>query len=250
MVLNNLQPSTRYDIGFKARDLSNSSVNSLLSGQVTGAKLDTLPPSLVGSPSIVVTSTDQIRLTFTGSEYATSEVTCTSSRNGDSWTAGSETLKTRHEHYVKGLKVNTNYRCQITQIDVAGNKAVSNQYSIALGSAAPEEAPIKPRITRTDVEDGKLIFYVSTSDSGDSDLATYTVSCSDGDRVISVAASSSPITLSGLDSSKTYSCSATATNVNGFTSDASDTLSGLVPEELTYGLPVWLLYEAAREQAR
>ena len=247
LVLNNLQPLARYDISLRAWDLSGSGVTGGLAGESTASQSDATPPSLNGAPAIVVAGSDHIRLSFTGSEYATSEVTCTSSRSGYAWTVGSERLKTHHTYLVKGLEANTNYQCQITQIDVSGNKAVSDQYLVSLGSAAPEAAPSKPEISRTEVADGQITFYVSTAEFGDSDLETYTVSCSDGEGVVSVTSSTSPITLSGLDSSKSYSCSATVTNANGFTSDASDAINGLVPEALTSGLPVWLLYEASKQ---
>ena len=101
-------------------------------------------------------------------------------------------------------------------------------------------------ITKTDYEEGKIILYVSVPSSGDSSLDIYTASCDDGTRVINTTSTGSPVTITGLDSTKGYTCTVTATNANGYVSESSRATGSITPEELPSGLPIWLLYEATK----
>ena len=219
---------------------------SSLANQMTASSLDTTAPGISGSPTLRTTTANQISVSFTGSEYAVSEVACASTSNGGTWTAGSETLKTQHALLLKGLKSQATYRCRIKQVDTSGNASNSSYYTVSLGSGTPEQAPSKPVITKTDYEEGKIILYVSVASSGDSSLDIYTASCDDGTRVITTTSTGSPITITGLDSNKSYTCSVTATNANGYVSESSKETGSITPEELPSGLPIWLLYEASK----
>ena len=108
------------------------------------------------------------------------------------------------------------------------------------------QEPAQPVITATEEEDGKITLFVSISYTGDSGLDFFTATCRSGAENVTVTSVSSPITLTGMDETKTYTCSVTATNASGFTSAASQDISGITPVEMPAGLPVWLLYQATQ----
>jgi hypothetical protein len=110
--------------------------------------------------------------------------------------------------------------------------------------SSPE--PAQPVITATDEKDGKITLFVSISYTGDSGLDFFTATCRSGEENVTVTSASSPITLTGLDETKIYTCSVTATNASGYTSAASEDTSGITPVEVPSGLPIWLLYQATQ----
>ena len=247
MVLNNLQANTAHHITIKARDITGSLTQSNLSNQMTSASYDTNAPGLSGAPTLKSLAMGEITISFTGSEYAVSEVSCAASNGAGTWTSGSERLQREHQLFLKGLRPNSTYRCRIKQVDTSGNIGQSGDYTLALGQGGPEGAPSKPDITKTEYEEGKIVLHVSLSGTGNSGLATYTAYCDTGTQVVTASSTGSPVTVTGLDSNKSYTCSVRATNTNGYVSEPSKATNSITPEELNNGLPVWLLYEASRQ---
>ena len=114
----------------------------------------------------------------------------------------------------------------------------------AILASVPVEVPSTPQITNTDY--GNEEIYLTVSDSGGSPITSYTATCTDGTTPYTGTSSTSRITVSGLTNGVGYSCSVTATNAAG-TSTASAPSLPITPEEfIATGLPIWLLYEAAK----
>jgi len=247
MVLNNLQANTAHNIQIKAWDLAGSVTQSNLLNQTTTASRDTTAPGLSGSPTLKSLAKGELTMSFIGSEYAIAEVSCAASNGAGTWTAGSERLQREHQFLLKGRGPGSTYRCRVKQIDTSGNVGHSGYYTMTLEQGSPEGAPSKPVITKTEYEKGKIILYVSLSGTGNSGLDTYTAYCDTGTQMVTATSTGSPITVSGLDSNKSYICTVTATNTNSLESAPSKATSSITPEELTTGLPVWLLYEASRQ---
>jgi hypothetical protein len=86
---------------------------------------------------------------------------------------------------------------------------------------------------------------VSVADNGGADITQYDATCTDGTNTFTGTSTSSPITVSGLTNDVAYTCTLTATNSVG-TSSASTATDPITPEELSAGLPIWLLYEASK----
>jgi hypothetical protein len=109
----------------------------------------------------------------------------------------------------------------------------------------PLVIPSTPQITNTDYGNEEIYLSVSVSNNGGSTISSYTATCTDGTTQYTGTSSTSRITVSGLTNGVGYSCSVTATNAAG-TSAASATSPPIVPEYTPVGLPIWLLYEAAK----
>ena len=108
------------------------------------------------------------------------------------------------------------------------------------------DVPASPTITSTDYEDGTIILTVSVSNNGGAKIRRYDAACSDGTDVFTGTSTSSPITVSGLTNGVAYTCTVTATNSVG-TSSASAATAPIIPEEqVSGGLPIWLLYQATQ----
>jgi hypothetical protein len=106
----------------------------------------------------------------------------------------------------------------------------------------PPAAPSRPTITRSDYGDGEIYLYV-TADDGGASITGYMATCTDGTNAYAGTSTSSPITVSGLTNGVAYTCTVTATNSVGTSSDSIAT-APITPEEASSGPPVWLLYEA------
>ena len=247
LVLTNLSSSTTYSIAIKSRDLSGDLALSNLADEMTSSATDTTPPQIVGSLSVTASGPDQISVSFTGSEYAVSEVSCIDQNNGGSWTAGSEQLRTQHQLLLKGLTEQTSYRCAITQIDTSGNKRTTNSQVVTLSGTAPSGAPSQPVISNVEYGVGFITLSFSVQSSGTAPLESFTASCTNGTETVTKVTTEATITFTGLDSMKTYRCSVSATNTDGLKGVNSKLTSAITPEEpVLPGLPIWLLYEASK----
>ena len=214
---------------------------------MTSSATDTTPPQIVGSLSVTASGPDQISVSFTGSEYAVSEVSCIDQNNGGSWTAGSEQLRTQHQLLLKGLTEQTSYRCAITQIDTSGNKRTTNSQVVTLSGTAPSGAPSQPVISNVEYGVGFITLSFSVQSSGTAPLESFTASCTNGTETVTKVTTEATITFTGLDSMKTYRCSVSATNTDGLKGVNSKLTSAITPEEpVLPGLPIWLLYEASK----
>ena len=150
-----------------------------------------------------------------------------------------------NQYAVTVLTPPTGKNCSVSNGSGIAATAVTN-VAVSCATSVVNEEPAKPVITRTEEEDGTIILYVSVSDTGNSALSFFTATCRSGGNSVTATSTTSPITLSGLDSTKSYICSVTASNENGHTSEGSlDTVS-ITPEAVSGGLPVWLLYQATQ----
>ena len=100
-------------------------------------------------------------------------------------------------------------------------------------------------MTRSDYGDGELYLYVTANFDGGATITSYTATCTDGTNTYTGTGTSSPITVSGLTNDVAYTCTVTATNSVG-TSSASAATDPITPEEMSTGLPIWLLYQATQ----
>lgn len=103
-------------------------------------------------------------------------------------------------------------------------------------------APGVPTITKTDSGDGEITLFVTAGSGGAP--TSYTATCTDGAKAISVDSPTSPITVSGLENDVAYTCTVVATN--GTDSSGGATTSSTITPMSVGGLPIWLLYQATQ----
>ena len=142
---------------------------------------------------------------------------------------------------VFGATRGRDYTCTVAPVTKLGTTPVSDPYVVSV----PLELPSVPTITSTDYEDGKIILTVSVSDDGGTDITGYEAACTDGTNTFTGTSTSSPITVSGLTNDVAYTCTVTATNSVG-TSSVSVATDPITPEQMSTGLPIWLLYQATQ----
>ena len=135
--------------------------------------------------------------------------------------------------------------CMVRFTAEQANRAVCSlvNYRADLFEVTPTTAPSTPQITNTDYGDEEI--YLTVSDSGSSPITSYIATCTDGKDDYTGTSSTSRITVSGLTNGVGYSCTVTATNAAG-TSTPSAGSPPVTPEYIPVGLPIWLLFEAAK----
>ena len=133
------------------------------------------------------------------------------------------------------------YSCTVAPVTGLGTGPVSDAVTVNV----PLELPATPTITSTDYEDGKIILTISVSDNGGADILEYGATCTDGVNTFTGTSPTPRVEVSGLTNGTAYTCTATATNTVG-PSDPSVPTGSITPEELSTGLPIWLLYEATK----
>ena len=137
------------------------------------------------------------------------------------------------------LPTGETYACSTIATNLAGSSLPSNV--VRFTTQAPS-APSMPIITRTDYDDSELTLFVSVTNNGGVPITEYRANCSG----IEAVSSTSTILVSGLTNGVEYQCSVTAVNASNLESTSSTSVA-ITPEEFTpSGLPVWLLYEAAK----
>jgi hypothetical protein len=145
---------------------------------------------------------------------------------------------------VTGLTNGEAYSCSV----VANNGENSSVASNALtGTPRQPTLPGTPTISQSDVDDGEIYLYV-TGDNGGLPILEYQAECTDGANTYWTGSSgSSPVTVRGLTNGVSYQCHVRMRNSLGW-SGYSSYSAGIVPEEATSGLPIWLLYQATQNQ--
>lgn len=108
-----------------------------------------------------------------------------------------------------------------------------------------DNTPSSPTITKVDGVDGKIVVSFTPGATGGLAVTGYTATCTDGQNTFQGSGTSSPVTVDGVANDVTYTCSVIATNTEG-SSPSSGSSAPVILEELTSGLPIWLLYEAAK----
>ena len=104
--------------------------------------------------------------------------------------------------------------------------------------------PSAPRINRSDYGDAEIMLWVTVPDNGGATVTQYHATCSDGKKEFTAQSARSQITVTGLTNDTPYTCTVSAENRVGV-SEPSEATPAITPEAMS-GLPVWLLYEAAR----
>jgi hypothetical protein len=133
------------------------------------------------------------------------------------------------------------YSCTVAPITALGALPLSSP----VNATPVPEAPSAPQITNIDYGDQEVYVRFSVASNGGSLITSYDATCTDGTNSFVGTSTTSPITVSGLTNGVAYTCSVTATNAAG-TSTASVPSASVTPEETMSGLPIWLLYEAAK----
>lgn len=148
---------------------------------------------------------------------------------------------------VTGLVNATTYLCSVTATNVVGEGAASGTVSVTL--AAPTAPGAPTGVTATPGSGSISVAFTAPASNGGAAITGYNASCisSDGGTAGSGSGAASPITVSGLDNGKTYTCTVTATNSEG--PSAPSAASGTaVPVAGCGGLPAgttvvaWTLY--------
>ncbi|MDB2644988.1 pre-peptidase C-terminal domain-containing protein [Luminiphilus sp.] len=186
------------------------------------------------------------------SGLSTNESMILQNNNGDDLTItanGAFTFATQvadgNQYAVTVLTPPTGKTCSISNDSGTATAAVTN-VAVSCATSVVNEEPTKPVITRAEAEDSTIILYVSVSDTGNSALSFFTATCRSGSNSVTARSITSSVTLSGLDNTKPYICSVTASNEKGHISESSlDTVS-ITPEAVSRGLPIWLLYQATQ----
>lgn len=140
---------------------------------------------------------------------------------------------------VSPLVAGERYLCKALARTATGQGKTSDEFPVQIAIA-----PAPPLVNKTDFEEGTILLYVTAEDNG-SAITEFTATCKAGNAVFSSVSSSSPIVVEGLDSETAYTCSVTATNGVGVSSPSATT-APIIPEAISAGLPIWLLYEASK----
>ena len=106
-------------------------------------------------------------------------------------------------------------------------------------------APSLLQIQAFQVGDEEITLSISVGNNGGTEITGYGATCTDGSNTYASTSTSSPITVSGLTNDVAYTCKVTASNSVG-TSSASVATDPIIPEALSTGLPIWLLYQATQ----
>jgi hypothetical protein len=122
---------------------------------------------------------------------------------------------------------------------------VLGSMSLDFSVEASASTPNTPEIVKIDVGDSEIILWLSSNNNDDAGFQ-YQASCSDGSAEVVAVASGSRIVVSGLVNDRAYRCRVTALSDQGVSSPPSAETSGLTPESISAGLPIWLLYEVLR----
>jgi hypothetical protein len=135
---------------------------------------------------------------------------------------------------VTGLTNSTYYTCTVNATNDVGTGADSSASDQFLAAAEPD-APRIAHLTRGN--DSVTVDLVPGLDNGE-EITSYEITCasSDGGDTVVTDDSSTSILVSALTNGKTYTCSATATNVMGTSvasSDSAPFVAGTVPDAPT-----------------
>ena len=105
--------------------------------------------------------------------------------------------------------------------------------------------PAPPLISTAEGDDQSIVLSFIVTNTGGKDVIEYEATCTDGTNSYKGTGNTSPIAVSGLINDVAYTCTVTATNLVG-TSPASPATEPITPEEVSTGLPIWLLYKASQ----
>lgn len=131
------------------------------------------------------------------------------------------------------------YDC-FTQASVARGNSERDYFSISIGRPQP------PKITNWETDDGVITLYFEDTSDTQFSATSFKAECvSDTGKTHTVSGDTSPLTISGLSTEETYTCTVSGENGNGVGGPSTPT-TAITPEFTPSGLPIWLLYEASK----
>ena len=168
-----------------------------------------------------------------GAAVTSYTATCTSSDGGTTRSASNGSTPVS----VGSLTNSKTYTCAVIATNPIGDSSSSADSASFLAATTPS-APTIGAVTGG--VDAATVAFTANADGGDT-VTSFTVTCtsSDGGTTRSASGGSSPLTVSTLTDTKTYTCAATATNTFGASASSSATSSfvaGNVPSAPTIGL--------------
>jgi hypothetical protein len=185
-----------------------------------------VPSSAPGKPTVgtVTLSGTTATVPFTppsndgGSSITNYTATCTSTNGGTARTASHATSPVP----VLSLSPGKTYTCSVKATNAVGTSlasAPSNAVTVAQVPAAPTSAHVVSGSTTTTTGPVTVTFTAPTSDGG-SAITSYTATCtsSDGGATktgVHAGATAAAITVAGVTTGKTYTCTVAATNAIG-----------------------------------
>ena len=131
----------------------------------------------------------------------------------------------------------------VPMLAVAGTWNQENWGQMYWGDNPVSAPQIAPQVDSVSVDGDTITFNISEYAAGDdgwSTIQSYSVNCQGGG---SVTGSSQTLVITGLDEDTLYACQITATNAAG---ESAPLVQEVATEALQRGLPLWLLYEAAK----
>jgi len=206
-----------------------AATNANGTGAASPASLAVVPSTVPAAPAqpSVTSGNAQLTVSFTAPNNGGSAITdygasCTSSNGGTAGAASGAASPI----VVAGLTNGKSYTCTVTATNANGTGPASLASAAAIPSTVPS-APAAPTVT---VGNGELTVAFTAPADGGSSITRYDATCvsSDGGVTGTNSGASSPIAVGALSNAKTYTCSVTATNVNG-TGPGSPASSSAVP---------------------
>ena len=134
---------------------------------------------------------------------------------------------------VTGLTNATTYTCS-----VKGNYSASSASSTAVLSAVTS-TPGAPTVVKVLLgSTSALVYFTAPTSTGGSSITSYTASCKSGtSAAIFKTGTTSPITVTGLSNGLSYTCTVTASNVNG-SGTVSSSSSTFTPSATALSSPI------------
>ena len=200
----------------------------------TTATVAATPFTVPDKPVIVATTpgNQQAWIDWTAPATGGSAITgytVTTSPAGPSCTPGTNT-----ECILSGMTNGTTYSVQVTATNAGGPSLPSTAVAVVPSATSGlPGAPTGVSAVTTSPTAAEVTFTPATAVPG-FPVSTFSASCtsSTGGLTRNGTASASPVTVSSLDTDKTYTCTVTATNVNG-TSAASGASNAITPNSVT-----------------
>lgn len=137
-------------------------------------------------------------------------------------------------------------------MDYAYMRDYPQKVAVQIGYVPSPSRPEPPEIAEVDFTDGELLVSVNRSpwvfevDAEGNPVPPYfEISCASDAGTFTGIGTSSSVSISGAVPDVSYTCTATESNSSG-TSEPSQPSKPFMAEEVSAGIPVWLLYEASR----
>ncbi|MDH5393060.1 MAG: hypothetical protein OEY11_07750 [Gammaproteobacteria bacterium] len=125
VVITNLSSNTNYDLKVSASDLAGNQRTSNIITFTTAATVDNTLPSFLTDVSFSTLSETELSSSVQTDEYTSASIRCSDNSDSSVYEASNEGLHQSHVLYIAGLNQNSEYSCEITIKDIAGNEQKS-----------------------------------------------------------------------------------------------------------------------------